>query len=319
LSDCGLYINYRSVWIGFNAGENGISAVVLDEGGSNERILYGQSDKAWHGNKTYLFHDLASDMSSFQWLQLADSNFEHAYSSFGLVEGGVVLVGGQNVETASILKNKKYYGDEDGTGKEKYELKYQDPPHKKVEIYDIENDRWYEDSDFPISEDGIRDHITISRNGEVLILGGQLYTGAINWMHDSDATNKVWSGKRKSGVWTMEWTLLSKTMLEARRRPAVLHVEGGMFLFHSKQNSQRETGVEKWTWAAQSSNDWDASVPFTTSLASKSYHGNEIPLIGKVNRLFCNITLGFLPENGKWDSDPVTRPFTPPQLAPWNP
>ena len=27
LSDCGLYINYRSVWIGFNAGENGISAV----------------------------------------------------------------------------------------------------------------------------------------------------------------------------------------------------------------------------------------------------------------------------------------------------
>ena len=48
----------------------------MDEGGSNERILYGQSDKAWHGNKTYLFHDLASDMSSFQWLQLADSNYE---------------------------------------------------------------------------------------------------------------------------------------------------------------------------------------------------------------------------------------------------
>ena len=117
-----------------------------------------------------------------------------------------------------------------------------------ISVYDIENDRWYEDSDFPISEDGIRDHITksaskltmflywtyiiqttyfsvqtiekistqISRNGEVLILGGQLYTGAINWVHDSDATNKVWSGKRKSGVWTMEWTLLSKTMLEAR-------------------------------------------------------------------------------------------------------
>ena len=48
----------------------------MDEGGSNERILYGQSDKAWHGDKTYLFHDLASDMSSFQWLQLADSNYE---------------------------------------------------------------------------------------------------------------------------------------------------------------------------------------------------------------------------------------------------
>ena len=76
-----------------------------------------------------------------------------------------MLVGGQNVETASILKNKKYYGkeisfcrkfgfvavhkhsnkivklnywwdlerDEGGTGKEKYESKYQDPPHKKVE------------------------------------------------------------------------------------------------------------------------------------------------------------------------------------------
>ena len=31
-----------------------------------------------------------------------------------------------------------------------------------IKVYDIENDRWYEDSDFPISEDGIRDHITKS-------------------------------------------------------------------------------------------------------------------------------------------------------------
>lgn len=47
-------------------------------------------------------------------------------------------------------------------------------------------------------------------------MGGQLYAGEINWRTIYDATNKVWSGKRKSGVWTMEWTLLSKTMLEAR-------------------------------------------------------------------------------------------------------
>ena len=35
-------------------------------------------------------------------------------------------------------------------------------------VYDIENDRWYEDSDFPISEDGIRDHITKSASNLIM-------------------------------------------------------------------------------------------------------------------------------------------------------
>ena len=54
-----------------------------------------------------------------------------------------------------------------------------------------------------------------------------------------------------------------------RRTPAIVHEDGVMFLFHSLMNHNRQTGVEKWTWVSESSNDWTASVPFTTTLLSE--------------------------------------------------